>query len=767
MEGNGTQIGAYQVLRQLGSGGMGEVYLVQHPRLPRYDALKLLDAAVSRNEQFRNRFDREAGLLAKLHHPNIITVYDRGDFEGRLWLTMEYIDGQDTAAFTKSVGGALRLDIATDIVAGAGAALDYAYFEHGVTHRDVKPANILLGLSPDGRITAVKLADFGIAKAAGEATSLTSTGVTVGTMTYIAPEAVEGRPLDNRADIYSLGVTAFALLAGRPPFTAETLPALMMAHVSHPVPSISELNPNLPPALDAVFARALAKNPADRYTSCAEFVAALRAVTPAGNTLSAPTIVPGAAGPGGSWTSTVAAGAVGRFSPASQAFGAPAGSPGYRPSRRRNIILSGAAIAVVVVMVLGAIFTFGSGPESQSAAASSSATPKPIEIDRLFLGVAELNRIMSRTDLVVSDRADHDESAEETGLQVTPDRCRTTGGLISDARTSSEVRQYRGLLTEIPPPDPIRRWVSQNLIDTVSPEAAQRLFDRSLAQWRECLDQDITRVEDGGSRYTVRFSNMDVVGATATVARFIKETPQGWSCTFALAHKFNYLIQVSTCYDGVQGQSATIANQLAERITRNAPATDSARQPLLKPVLFDAARVRALVGHTMAEARAESGLYVTDTTHTVSPVDCTSLAYSAEARTYANTNWSTSARRTLSASDVPEGDPVYVTQSVVKATSAEVAQRLFDATAKDWRLCVNKIYKMGEQATSGFMVTDVTGPAPNIVLANSQQTDSTTFKRLHTFAVRGSYIVEVLVGGKTTTDMKAFTEQLLAALPPE
>ncbi|WP_236722391.1 serine/threonine-protein kinase [Mycobacterium avium] len=192
MGGDTGYIGDYRVVRRLGAGGMGEVFLVEHPRLPRQDALKLLDTTVSRNQEFRGRFMREANLLAPLRHANIITIYDRGDHDGQLWLTMEYIAGQDTARLLKT-RSALPMDLAMQIIAGAGAALDYAYGEHQITHRDVKPANILVECGRDNRLKIVKLADFGIAKAVGESTSLTSTGVTVGTMAYISPEALEGR----------------------------------------------------------------------------------------------------------------------------------------------------------------------------------------------------------------------------------------------------------------------------------------------------------------------------------------------------------------------------------------------------------------------------------------------------------------------------------------------------------------------------------------------------------------------------------------------
>ncbi|QZA09634.1 serine/threonine protein kinase [Mycolicibacter heraklionensis] len=290
-----TEIASYRVIRELGAGGMGQVFLVQHPRLPRRDALKLLDSGVSRNDDFKARFQREADLLAQLSHPNIVTLHDRGEFDGRLWITMEYVNGTDTAQLLKA-GTPLDTNLATSLIAGAAAALDYAWRKQKITHRDVKPANILVGIdeSDDGPvIESVKLADFGIAKAAGESTSLTSTGMTIGTMQYISPEAIEGEAVDNRSDIYSLGCTAFHLLAGQPPFTGTSIASTMSAHLTKPVPPISTVNAHLPESMNAVFERVLAKNPDDRYQSCAEFVTALQAVASAGEVhfpASAPTL---------------------------------------------------------------------------------------------------------------------------------------------------------------------------------------------------------------------------------------------------------------------------------------------------------------------------------------------------------------------------------------------------------------------------------------------------------------------------------------------
>lgn len=272
------EIAGYRVLDRLGAGGMGQVFLVAHPRLPRSDALKLLDGAVSSSEEFQARFIHEADLLAPLSHPNIVHLYDRGRLDdGRLWLTMEYLQGTDAKQLLRE-RGPLPLGLVAQIVSGVAAALDYAYEDFSITHRDVKPANVLVRMRGE-RASAVKLVDFGIAKASTEASSLTVTGTTVGTLGYLSPEAINGLELDNRTDLYSLATAAFELLTGAPPFAGTTIAAIMGAHLYQPIPSLHLRGPGLPEDLDAVFERALAKDPAARYATSGEFAAALAAIS--------------------------------------------------------------------------------------------------------------------------------------------------------------------------------------------------------------------------------------------------------------------------------------------------------------------------------------------------------------------------------------------------------------------------------------------------------------------------------------------------------
>jgi serine/threonine-protein kinase len=266
---SGQVFAGFKIVRELGAGGMGQVYLAAHPRLPREDALKVLPAELTGDPEFRGRFMREAELAAGLSHPHIVTIHDRGQEDGRFWISMDYVAGTDAGRLLReSHPGGMPLEEVVAIITAVGSALDYAH-GRGLLHRDVKPANILL-TDPDGQARRVYLADFGLARHIDDATGLTATNMTVGTVAYVAPEQLKGEPVDGRADQYALACTAFHMLTGAPPY-ADSNPAVVISqHIGAAPPSIGARRPELA-ALDSVFATAMAKEPSERFGSCREF----------------------------------------------------------------------------------------------------------------------------------------------------------------------------------------------------------------------------------------------------------------------------------------------------------------------------------------------------------------------------------------------------------------------------------------------------------------------------------------------------------------
>jgi serine/threonine protein kinase, bacterial len=266
---NGAVFAGYTVLRLLGSGGMGEVYQAQHPRLPRRDALKILPEAMTQDSEFRERFNREADLAATLFHPNIVGVHDRGEFDGQLWIAMDYVDGTDAVQLVRDryPAGMPEYDVAL-IITAVASSLDYAH-KRGLLHRDVKPANILLTQPQNGE-RRILLADFGVARQLGEISGLTATNLTVGTVAYAAPEQLMGEGLDGRTDQYALAATAFHLLTGAPPYQHSNPVAVISQHLNAPVPKLSDHRPDLA-SLDQVLSTALAKDADKRFRSCRDF----------------------------------------------------------------------------------------------------------------------------------------------------------------------------------------------------------------------------------------------------------------------------------------------------------------------------------------------------------------------------------------------------------------------------------------------------------------------------------------------------------------
>ena len=259
----------YELEELVGTGGMSSVYRARDRLLERNVAIKILHEHYSRDDDYVERFRREARAAAKLSHPNIVTVIDRGEADGRQFIVFEYVDGQNLKQLIEA-RGRLPVRDALELGIEIGRALAFAHAQ-ALVHRDVKPQNVLLGGGD------VKVTDFGIARSLDVNIGLTQTGTVLGTGEYISPEQATGRRVDERTDVYSLGVVVYELLAGEPPYSGDSFVAVAMRHVNDPVHSISLARPDVPLRVDAALQRAMAKDPDDRFASMGDFVAELGA----------------------------------------------------------------------------------------------------------------------------------------------------------------------------------------------------------------------------------------------------------------------------------------------------------------------------------------------------------------------------------------------------------------------------------------------------------------------------------------------------------
>jgi serine/threonine-protein kinase len=349
----GDSIGAYRILGELGRGGMARVYRALQVSLDREVALKALSSDLAGDPQFLQRFTQEAHAVARLHHPNIVSIYDYGEQDDTPFIVMELVEG---GTLKTMLGEPMDLQQAAPLIADVAAALDYAH-RLGIIHRDVKPHNILI--APDGHAV---LSDFGIAKLASAATQLTRTGASIGTPEYMSPEQVKGETATAASDIYSLGIVAFELATGRVPFSGDTPFAVMLKHVQEKAPPARQFKATLPAALEPVLAKALAIDAADRYVTAMEFsrafTAAAQTADPAETVVmtvpvqspgpavtvvplppadAAATLIERAASPGASYPSTIPA--------AAQAVPAPPAPP---PGRTGRTVASGGGLTLTM-----------------------------------------------------------------------------------------------------------------------------------------------------------------------------------------------------------------------------------------------------------------------------------------------------------------------------------------------------------------------------------------------------------------------------------
>src|SRR5262245_47533301 len=267
----GTEVAGYRIVGPLGRGGMSVVYLAEHDWLQRKVALKVLAPQLADDERFRDRFVRESRLAASLDHPNVIPIYEAGASGGELFIAMRFVEGADLRTLLQEEG-AMEPGRAVGILRQVAAALDAAH-EQGLVHRDIKPANVLLARPRSSEpVEHVYLSDFGLTKRSASDSAITGTGQFVGTLDYAAPEQFKGETPDARTDVYSLGCVLFECLTGRPPFRSDNEAGLMYAHLQQPPPPVTSERPDLPPEIDRLVGRAMAKSPDDRPRSAGELV---------------------------------------------------------------------------------------------------------------------------------------------------------------------------------------------------------------------------------------------------------------------------------------------------------------------------------------------------------------------------------------------------------------------------------------------------------------------------------------------------------------
>jgi tRNA A-37 threonylcarbamoyl transferase component Bud32 len=338
----GIQIAGYRIEARVGRGGMGEVYRAVQLSLGRRVALKVLAPKLAADDMFRRRFLRESRIAASIDHPSIIPIYESGEDGGLLYIAMRYVDGSDLATLLEREGR-LEPARAMAILTQVASALDAAHAS-GLVHRDVKPANILLANAAPGGGGHCYLCDFGLIKQVDTEqafSALTATDQFVGTIPYVAPEQIEGREVDGRTDVYSLGCVLFHCLTGSVPYRGENDVEVVFAHLREPPPPISGRVPGLPVAMDAIIARAMAKAKEDRYPSCSALVAAVDAQVAAGAGRPTPSVdddtramvLPPAAGSAASGAGAPLAAAA---DPAGAAPAPPLARPAGRPVSARS-----------------------------------------------------------------------------------------------------------------------------------------------------------------------------------------------------------------------------------------------------------------------------------------------------------------------------------------------------------------------------------------------------------------------------------------------
>jgi serine/threonine protein kinase len=565
----GQTFAGYRIVRLLGSGGMGEVYLAEHPRLPRRDALKVLPADISGDHDYRARFNREADLASKLWHPHIVRVHDRGESDEQLWISMDYVDGLDAARLlAPRYPPGLPTDQVVRIVTAVASALDYAH-KQGLLHRDVKPANIMLTHLDDGDDDEqrILLADFGIARNVGDISGLTTTNMAVGTVAYSAPEQLMGEDIDGRADQYALAATAYHLLTGSHLFPHSNPAVAISRHLNAAPPALAQTHPALA-ALDPVLEKALAKDPEQRFQRCTDFA---RALAEQSLRDERPSSAPTQPAPHPRQEETVTPSALGA-------------GPVSRPSTsqaRRWLVPVAVTTAILVVGALAltwrpwehrqptAATTTTAPTPAVSAMSSTTSTPQPATlppavlpataIDSVLLTPGEVNNILgtyamngtSRVGTMNVDRSSYG-MADNSNL-VKPPSC---VGVVFGAEHSvyadagfSAIRDqtfatepYANNPTGSAPID-----VEQTVIVFPSSNQAEAVVASAQSQWRSCASDYVDQHVGPEFGYDWKLGEVQRQGGLLTVSMASNDYQRTAACQQVLGVRENVVVGTRSC----------------------------------------------------------------------------------------------------------------------------------------------------------------------------------------------------------------------------
>jgi serine/threonine-protein kinase len=577
----GTPFGRYRLVTLLGRGGMGEVWRAHDTETDRVVAIKLLPPDLSGDEEFQQRFRREAHAAARLNDPHVIPIHNYGEIDGQLYVDMRLIEGRDLQ--TVLADGPLDPVRAVLVIDQVAKALHAAH-EVGLLHRDIKPSNILLD-----RNDFAYLIDFGIARAIEE-TRMTKSGDTIGTFQYIAPERLDTGTEDARADIYSLACVLYESLTGHPPFPGSSTAQLINAHLNAPPPRPSTTQPDVPPQVDDVIATGMAKDPDQRYATTVELATAAHnaITTPITRTAQSPSTpaafatIPASPLPATESAALQqsddlnrAATKQGTADSALPENTTPPRAPRWSP-RGRSVL-----IAAITAAVLAAVFIIfqlrqpsqPASPAAQTAPPSglTSAGPPPpppvteAALDGLLLTPAQIDTTMGANGMVVVRPWSTFNDLGFNNPASPPECISVSGAAEAAAYNGSGWTAVRGQSLQDKDTSGKHRylhWIEQAVIMFPSAQAASAFVSASTQSWPACANRGFHDNVDNA-----QWNAGQVTTTNGTLTAIATATPStGWACQRALTARNNVVIDATGCSFSTTEQGISIANQIATKV---------------------------------------------------------------------------------------------------------------------------------------------------------------------------------------------------------